>query len=403
MKKKGIYLDYAATTPIDSAVLKLMNDVCLSFYANPTSLHEPGRLAKKRIEEARTLVANILEVKSSEIIFPGSGTEADNLALFGIAHANKHFHFGKHIIISTIEHKAILESAERLKKEGFEISYAPVDKDGILDINKFKKLLREDTILVSIIYANNEIGTIQPMKEIAKIIKNFRSSHSGTNYPLFHTDACQAAGALNISIKELGVDLMTINGSKIYGPKGVGCLFIKKGIKIEPQIVGGGQEWGQRAGTESISLIIGLAEALKIAVGKQEKENVRLLKLRDYLIDKIEKNISYIFLNGHRTKRLPNNINFSFTGIEGEALVLYLDNAKIYCSTGSACSSLDLLPSHVLLSIGLTPELAHGSLRITLGRDTKMSDLDILVNQLVKIISNLRSISAIKINKNERK
>jgi cysteine desulfurase len=196
---------------------------------------------------------------------------------------------------------------------------------------------------------------------------------------------------------------MTINGSKIYGPKGIGCLFVKNGVKVEPQIIGGSQERRQRAGTENVSVIVGLAEALKMAINKREKESRRLLKLRDYLINKIEKNIQYVFLNGHRTKRLPNNINFSFAGIEGEALVLYLDNAKIYCSTGSACSSLDLLPSHVLLSIGLTPELAHGSLRITLGRDTKMNDLDIMVSQLIKIVSNLRNMSAIKINKYGRK
>lgn len=394
MRKGHIYLDYAATTPTDSGVLRLMNDTCRSFYANPTSLHQPGRLARKRIEKARSDVASILKAKPDEIIFTGSGTEADNLALLGVAHANKNY--GKHIIISTIEHKAILESAKCLKKSGFDVSYAPVDRNGLLDMNKFKKLLRKDTILVSIIYANNEIGTIQPINEVAKILKPLRQK---TGYPLFHSDACQAAGVLSLNVNDLGVDLMTINGSKIYGPKGIGCLYVKKEVAIEPQIVGGSQEWHRRAGTENTALIIGMAEALKISVKKQKIENKRLLKLRDYFIDEVKRTIPRTRLNGHPTKRLPNNINFSFADIEGEALVLSLDNVNIYCSTGSACSSLDLLPSHVLLAIGLDPGLAHGSLRITLGRETRKSDLNNTAHQLAKIVGNLRKISATNINK----
>lgn len=394
MKKKDIYLDYAATTPTDKAVLKFMDNISSTVHGNAGSLHTPGRLAQKYITEARSSIANILQVEPDEIIFTGSGTEADNLAMFGIAHAYKQQ--GKHIIISTIEHKAIMESATRLKKEGFEISYAPVDKNGILDIKKFKKLLRKDTILVSIIYANNEIGTIQPLKDIVNIIHKFRFKQK-TIFPLFHSDACQGAGVLSLDVKDLGVDLLTINGSKIYGPKGIGCLYIKHVIDLEPQIVGGSQELHKRAGTENVSLIAGMAKALTIAIHKQKTENKRLLQLRDYCIGKIQKSISHAFLNGHSTQRLPNNVNFSFAGVEGEAMLLLLDQAKVYCSTGSACSSLDLSPSHVLLAIGLTPELAHGSLRLTLGRDTTKIDIDTAVGHLIKIVKNLRKISAINI------
>ena len=346
--KKYIYLDYAATTPIDENVIKLINKTNTLFYGNPGSLHESGRLAKAQIEKSREEISNHLNTSPDEIIFTGSGTESDNLAILGIAHAHKQH--GKHIIISTIEHKAVLESALRLKDEGFEVSFAPVDKNGILDIGSFKKLLQKDTILVSIMYANNEIGTIQPIKEISEILRPIKQK---TGYPLFHTDACQAAGVLSLNVNDLGVDLLTINGSKIYGPKGVGCLYVKKGINLEPQILGGGQEKNKRSGTENISLIVGFAKALTIATRKQESENIRLKQLQNYLIDKIQKTIPKAYLNGHITKRLPNNINFSFSGIEGEAMILLLDQAKIYCSTGSACSSSDLSPSHVLLATGL--------------------------------------------------
>jgi len=392
MIKSGIYLDYAATTPMDKEVLELVHKTNILEYGNPGSLHRPGRLAKKQIEKARTEIAGHLQADPNEIIFTGSGTEADNLAILGVARAHKHH--GKHIIISAIEHKAVLESALRLKNDGFEVSYAPVDKNGILDIAKFKKLLRPDTILVSVMYANNEIGTIQPICAIAKTLLSFKQK---TGYPLFHTDACQTAGTLSLDVKALGIDLLTINGSKIYGPKGVGCLYLKHGINLESQIVGGDQEWHKRAGTENVSLIVGIAKALDIAVSKQESENARLSHLRDYFIDKIQKTIPQVHLNGHPTKRLPNNINFSFAGIEGESLVLLLDQAKIYCSTGSACSSLDLSPSHVLLAIGLTPELAHGSLRITLGRETTKKDMDTTIRELTKIVNHLRNISSVKI------
>jgi cysteine desulfurase len=391
MNKADIYLDNAATTPIDETVQQLINKTNRVFYGNPSSLHKQGRLVKEQIEEARIKVASVLNAKPDEIIFTGSGTESDNLAILGVARANKQY--GKHIIISAIEHKAVLESVTRLKEEGFSVSYAPVDKEGITDVNELRKLIRKDTILVSIMYANNEIGTIQPIHEITKIITPFKEK---TGYPLFHTDACQAAGALSLDTQKLGVDLLTLNGSKIYGPKGVGCLYIRQKCPLQPQIIGGDQENHKRAGTENVSLVVALTKALDIAISKQEAENIRQTKLRDYLINKIQKSIPETRLNGHLTKRLPNNINFSFVGIEGESLVLLLDQAKIYCSTGSACSSLDLYPSYVLLAIGLTPELAYGSLRITLGRKTTQKDLDITVSELTRIVSHLRKISAIK-------
>ena len=396
MKKNGIYLDYASTTPTDEKILSLMGKVGRIAYGNASSLHYPGRLAKKYIDDARNRIAGVLRALPDEIIFTGSGTESDNLAVLGLARANKPR--GKHIIISAIEHKAVIESVARLEEEGFEVSRAPVDSGGILDLVKFRKLLRKDTILVSVMYANNEIGTIQPIKEIADILRPLKKK---TGYPFLHSDACQAAGALPLDVNELGVDLLTINGSKIYGPKGVGCLFVKKGIKLESQIVGGGQEKNIRAGTENAALISGLAEALVRADASKEKEKKRLLRLRDYGIKKIQASISGTRLNGHPTVRLPNNINFSFSGVEGESLALLLDYKGVYVSTGSACSSLDLSPSHVLSAIGLDAGLAHGSIRLTLGKDTTKAKLDMALGKLVSAVDSLRSLSSANINPNE--
>ena len=384
---KQIYLDYAATTYIDPKVLQKMKPYLTTAYGNASSLYSLGRQAKTAIEKAREEVAKILGVSSQEIIFTGSGTESDNMAIFGIARSYQNF--GNHIIVSKIEHKAVLESAKKLEKEGFKVTYLNVDSNGIVKINELKKALNQKTILVSIMYANNEIGTIQPIKEVSRIIYEFKkrnfsspkpaqaSGHgvlseakderaeeqassprwgerSGLREekflfspPVFHTDACQAAGALSLKIKDLGVDLLTLNGSKIYGPKGVGCLYVNKNYKIEPLIVGGSQEMGLRAGTENTALIVGFAEALKLAEKLRKKESQRLRSLRDYFIKNVLKTIPHCRLNGHFQKRLPNNINFSFAGIEGESLVLKLDQYGISTSTGSACTSTDLKPSHV--------------------------------------------------------
>ncbi|MDD5430723.1 MAG: cysteine desulfurase family protein [Candidatus Pacebacteria bacterium] len=391
---KRTYLDYAATTYIDPAVLRKMNPFLKGSFGNASSLHAAGREARFAIEQARIGTAKILGCGSGEIIFTGSGTESDNLAIFGIADFYKDK--GKHIIVSKIEHPAVMEAAKKLEKRGFEVSYLRVDSDGLADLEELKKIIRKDTILVSIIYANNEIGTIQPISEISEIIKSARKNNS-SEFPLFHTDACQAAGALDLNVKKMRVDLMTLNGSKIYGPKGVGCLYVSKNVKLEPMIVGGGQESGLRAGTENAALIVGFAEALKLADKIKIGESKRLKVLRDYLIKNILKNISRSRLNGNAVKRLPNNVNVSIKGVEGEAMALLLDKYGICASTGSACSSRKLTPSHVLLAIGITPELAHSSLRLTLGRKTTKRDADYILKVLPNVIEKLREISSIKI------
>jgi len=390
---RQIYLDYAATTYIDPIVLNKMLPYLKENFGNPSSLYSIGRQAKTGIEYARVSIAKILGASSQEIIFTGSGTESDNLAIFGVAkfYQNK----GKHIIVSKIEHKAVLEAAKKLEKEGFEIIYLDVDSKGLVNLSELKKSLRPDTILVSVMYANNEIGTIQPIAKISEIIREFKKENL---LPLFHTDACQAAGALTLNVKKLGVDLLTINGSKIYGPKGVGCLYKAKDIKLDPIIVGGGQENNLRAGTENVALIVGFGEALKLAEKLRLRESRRLKKLRDYLIKRILKIVSHSQLNGHPEKRLPNNINISIASIEGEALVLMLDKYGISASTGSACTSNSLDPSHVLLATGLAPELAHGSLRLTLGRKTTKMDIDYVLKILPEIIYKLREISSMSLN-----
>jgi len=432
--KKNIYLDYAAATYIEPAVLKKMQPYLSEFFGNASSLHSLGQISKNAIEKARYETAGILGALPEEIIFTGSGTESANLAIFGIARAYKKF--GNHIIISKIEHKAVLESAKALEKEGFKITYLNVDKNGIIKLDELKKSLNKKTILVSIMYANNEIGTIQPISEIAKIINDFKERNfiSSTRFvppslrdslvprhgdsdrgrkpsspaagfrqikflsfpPFFHSDSCQAAGALPLDIKKHSVDALTLNGSKIYGPKGVGCLYLNKNIKIEPIIVGGGQENNLRAGTENPALIVGFAEALKLAGKMRTKESRRLTVLRDYFIKNILKSVKGCGLNGDTKKRLPNNINLLFSGVDGEALVLRLDLHGICASTGSACASSDFAASHVLSALGIKKELIHGSLRLTLGRKTTKKDLDYVLKTLAYEVEDLRKMSAMK-------
>ena len=386
---KRIYLDNASTTPIDPKVLGVMLPYLTDKYGNPSSIHYEGRVAKKAIEESRERIAKIVGIKKDGIIFTSGGTESDNLAVLGIARANKEK--GKHIIVSAIEHKAVLDSCKKLEKEGFEITYLNVDKNGIVSLESLKKSISRDTILVSIMYANNEIGTIQPIKEIAKIIKESKISN-----PIFHTDACQAVGALPINIKDLDVDALTISSSKIYGPKGIGCLCLNENCKIEPIIFGGGQERGIRSGTENTAYILGFAEALFISEKKRLSESKRLTKLRDYFIENLIKKITKIIINGGRTKRLPNNINLSLHGVEGESLVLMLDENGISASTGSACSANDLKPSHVISALGGDAELAHSSVRFTLGRYTKKSDIDYTVKMLDLCVKKIRNLSSLK-------
>jgi cysteine desulfurase len=399
---RKVYLDYAATTYIDPRVLQKMKPYLTTAYGNASSLYSLGREAKIAIEKSRQGTAKILGALPQEIIFTGSGTESDNLAISGIAHVYRKY--GDHIVVSKIEHKAVLESVKKLEKEGFLVTYLNADSNGIVKLNELKKALNKKTILVSIMYANNEIGTIQPIKEIGKIISNFKKRrHSGHSdafvvsdrLPTFHTDACQAAGALSLKVNNLGVDLLTLNGSKIYGPKGVGCLYVNRNYKIEPLVVGGNQEMGMRAGTENTALIVGFAEALKLAERSRKDESQRLRKLRNYFVKETLKSISRSRLNGHSQKRLPNNINISFAGIEGESLVLKLDRYGISSLTGSACTSSELTASHVLLAIGLPEDLTHGSLRISLGRKTTKKDLDYVLKILPRIVAELRQISAV--------
>jgi len=388
-KQTRIYLDYAATTPTDPEVLAKMLPYFGAEYSNPSSLHESGRRAHQTIEEARANVAEVLNAMPEEIIFTGSGTESDNLAVVGTARANRSH--GNHIIISAIEHKAVIESARQLEKEGFVVSVLPVDVCGKINIRTCLSLVTDKTILVSVMHANNEIGTIEPIAELARALRK--------PFPLLHTDACQVAGFLSLDVQKLGVDLMTLNSSKVYGPKGVGILYKRKDVRIAPVIVGGEQEKNYRAGTESVPLIVGMVHALKKANARCVVESKRLIKLRDYFIAQLQKKITGLVLNGHPTDRLPNNVHISVPFIEGESMLLMLDQLGIECSTGSACSASDLKPSHVLLAIGHDESLAHGSLRFSLGITTTHTDLDRVLSVLPGIVERLRKMSALTIEK----
>ncbi|MDP3771807.1 MAG: cysteine desulfurase family protein [bacterium] len=395
---REVYLDHAATTYLDSRVKAAMEPFWEGEFGNPSSLYRPGRRAKEALDAARETVAHILHCKSEELIFTGGGTEAINLAIFGIAHM--YGDKGRHIITSAIEHHAVLHSCEALQKEGFRTTYLPVDEDGLVDPEAVCRAIEPDTILVSIMYANNEIGTIEPIPEIAKVIKDIRAERkiAGNATPIyFHTDACQAAGALEMDVEKLGVDLLAINGSKMYGPKGVGCLYVKRGTRLKAIIHGGGQENNLRSGTENVPGIIGFAKAFELAHAEKEKENARLIELRDYLTHRLITEIPKVVLNGHPIKRLPNNVNMSVLDIEGEAVILYLDSKGIYISTGSACTSTTLDPSHVILAIGRPYEYAHGSLRFTLGHRTTKEDLDYVMEVFPGIVEKLRQISPVRL------
>lgn len=377
---KTIYLDNAATTPVAPEVIEAMQPYFSESYGNASSLHGKGREAKKALEESRAKVADFLGVDSDEIVFTSGATESNNLALKGFAFANRSR--GKHIITSRIEHPCIMETSRWLERQGFEVTYLPVDKFGLVDPGELERVIRKDTILVSIMTANNEIGTIEPLKEIKKIC-----NEKGV---VFHTDAVQACGKIPLELK--GTDMLSASSHKIYGPKGVGILYIRHGIKLDPLISGGGHEGGLRSGTENVAGVVGLAAATELMRKEMKKEAERQTKLRDMLIKETLK-IPENRLNGHPTKRLPNNANFSFSYIEGESLVLRLDDAGIMASTGSACSSPKLEPSHVLLAIGLSHALAHGSLRLTLGRQTTKEEIKYTIETIPKVVEDLRKIS----------
>lgn len=384
--KKEVYLDYAATTPLRPQVYKAMEPYLIEKFGNPSSIHHFGKETKIAIEEAREKIAKAIGAKNDEIIFTSGGTESNNMAIKGVALALSEK--GKHIITTPIEHHAVLEPCNFLEKLGFEITYLKVDKDGIVDPDELRKAIRKDTILISIMHANNEIGTIEPIEELSKIAREFDI--------YFHTDAVQTVGHIPVNVDTLGVDLLSLSAHKFYGPKGIGALYIRKGTRIYPLIHGGEQEQRKRAGTENVAGIVGMGRAIELAILELEKEKKRLSDLRDYFISEIERRIPDVYLNGHRIKRLPNNINFSFAYIEGESILLNLDLEGIGVSTGSACSSRSLEPSHVLSAIGLPTELAHSAIRFTLGLYTTKEDLDYTLDILEKTVERLRSISPYK-------
>lgn len=392
-------MDHAAATPLDPRVRAAMEPYLAEEFGNPSGLYREGRRAKDALEDARVSIAKVFNSRADEVVFTSGGTEGDLTALFGIARA--YADYGKHIVSTTIEHHAVLHALDALRREGFEITLVDVEPNGIVNPARIHDALRPDTILVSVMYANNEIGTIQPIAEIAKIIQNYKAQNSDKQ-PVFHTDACQAAGYLDLDVRRLGVDLMVINGSKIYGPKGVGALFIKNGVRIKPLFYGGAQERSRRAGTENVAGIVGLAKALAIVNAERDSESKRASALRDRLIDRILTEIPRTVVNGDRAMRLPNNVNVSILDIEGEAMILYLDAHGIACATGSACTSESLDPSHVILALGRPYEYAHASIRFTLGRETTAQDLDYVLEVLPDVVTTLRKISPITVDEDSK-
>ncbi len=395
MKKKSrlIYLDHAATTPTDPRVVRAMMPFFNKNFGNPSALYQAGVQAHEAIESARKAVANIFHSQPDTVVFTSGGTESDNLAVLGTALA--HENHGRHIISIGIEHDAVLAPLQRLKKRGFDITFIPVDKNGLVNPQNVYASLRPDTILVTIMYANNEIGTIEPIADIGRLLLRFRKEHQ-TSYPFFHSDACQAAGYLDLDVEKLHVDLLTVNGSKIYGPKGVGCLYIRRGLVVEPRQLGGSHENGRRAGTENVPAIVGFSKALELATQKRNMDSQKQRLLSHYFEKKLQslaKDFSIgIHLNGPPVgeSRLPNNINVGVSDIEGEALVIYLDAAGIACSTGSACSLLTKDPSHVLKTIGTPSKCARSVVRFTLGRSTTRLDIDTTIKALKNAIQTLR-------------
>jgi cysteine desulfurase len=383
-----IYLDYAATTPIRNEVIDAMLPYFKTTYGNPSSLHHVGREAQRILEGTRERIASHLRVSPHEIIFTSGGTEANNLALFGIAHAHKGN--GKHILISQIEHASILSAGKILKEEGFDVEYVPVDAYGRVSPTDILSRIRKDTILISVMCANNEIGTVEPITEIGALLKE---EYAETERPFFHTDACQAVGQLTVTPSLLNVDLMTINSGKIYGPKGVGLLYTRTGVTLSPHIVGGHQEMGRRGGTENVPLIIGFETALRYAIEELDTTRTHLLELQTFALELIKKRLPKATLNGHPTERLLNNIHLSFPCIEGESLLLLLDTQGVCVSTGSACASHALLPSHVLRAIGQKNELIHGSIRISLGKYTTKPELLTTIEILESAVNRLTKMS----------
>ena len=380
---KMIYLDNAATTRTAPEVVEAMLPYFTEFYGNASTVYEFGGKSKEAIAKARETIANAIGAKDNEIYFTAGGSESDNWALKATAEAYKSK--GKHIITSKIEHHAILHTCQWLEQQGYEVTYLDVDENGLVKLDELKKAIRPDTILISIMFANNEIGTIEPIAEIGKIAKEHDI--------LFHTDAVQAFGQVPINVDEMNIDMLSTSGHKLNGPKGIGFLYIRKGVKIRSFVHGGAQERKRRAGTENVPGIVGFGKAVELAVSTMKERTDKEIELRDYLIDRVLKEVPFTRVNGDRKNRLPNNINFCFQFIEGESLLIMLDMKGICGSSGSACTSGSLDPSHVLLAIGLPHEIAHGSLRLTLGADTTKEDIDYTIDAIKDIVAQLREMS----------
>ena len=391
MSERIIYMDHSATTPVRSEVLNAMLPYFASDFGNPSSIYTIGQEARKAVDDARERIAHILGARMGEIVFTSGGTESDNAALKGVAFALRAL--GNHIITTTIEHHAVLHTCYQLEQFGFDITYLPVDKHGLVNPQDVVDAITDETIMVSVMMANNEIGAIQPIEEITRLVKAEAGRRNRT--VIVHTDAVQAAGFLDINVRSLGVDLLSLSAHKIYGPKGVGLLYVRRGTPFEEQNAGGGQERQRRSGTENVPGIVGFGEALRLAVSEREETSEHCLRLRERLTQGIFETIDGVRLNGHPEHRLPSNLNISIEGVEGEPVLLGLDFAGVCASSGSACSSASLEPSHVLLAIGLTAEMAQSSLRITLGRDNTVADVDYLLSILPDMISKLRSMPSL--------
>lgn len=380
---RKVYLDHNATTPTHPEVVKAILPYYKEVFGNASSVHQFGQQARKAIDEAREKIANFIGASPKEIVFTSGGTEANNLALKGVVYANERK--GKHIITSSMEHHAVLNPCKYLEKKGFKVTYLPVDKYGLVDPEEVRRAITKETILISIIHANNEVGTIEPITEIGKIAKEIGI--------YFHTDAAQTVGKIPVNVNELNIDLLSLSGHKIYGPKGIGVLYIRKGTRIQPLIQGGHHEKNRRAGTENVPAIVGLGKAIEIAKATMEKESMRLTNLRNKLCSGIGEKIDYVRLNGHPGKRLPNTLNMSFEFVEGESMILNLDLKGIAVSTGSACTSGSLEPSHVLKAMRVDPAVAQGSIRFSLGKDNTEEDIDYVLEVLPEIVSRLRAMS----------
>ena len=386
---KIIYVDHSATTYVKKEVLDEMLPYFSEKYGNASSPYKMGQMSRDAVDRAREQVGAAIGAKFDEIYFTAGGSESDNMIIRGIAYANKGR--GNHIITSKIEHPAVLETCKALEKEGFEVTYLAPDADGVISADSVRSAIKDTTILVSIMFANNEIGTIQPIEEIGKVT-TFKGIY-------FHTDAVQAIGNVKIDVEKMGIDALSMSAHKFYGPKGIGAAYIKKGVKFNPIVTGGHQEKGKRAGTENVPAIVGMGKAIELAYANLDEYNNKLIKLRDYTIDRILNEIDYVKLNGHKEYRLPGNVNVSFKGIEGESMLLLLDMKGIEASSGSACTSGSLDPSHVLLAIGLKHEIAHGSLRISYGDINTMEDAEYIVNSLKDIVERLRDMSPLAADK----